>query len=180
MPDMVKATVAARAGSRVTNFFIPTGFSDSVMDGRLDAAGHYVKNAYDHADNVHITIHYKETNAVAEHWVHLRVNKAVYKVEIFEPANLVRSAHIGHQMLRALVAAGALSSTDGWTVVLYNRQVHGMPRQSDGSSCGVFACVVALHLVAGRRLPRNIQHKIPQWRLYIAMKVWDAGTQVLE
>ena len=66
--------------------------------------------------------------------MHLRVNKAVYKVEIFEPANLVRSAHIGHQMLRALVAAGALSSTDGWTVVLYNRQVHGMPRQSDGSS----------------------------------------------
>ena len=38
--------------------------------------------------------------------MHLRVNKAVYKVDIFEPANLVRSAHIGHQMLRGAGVRG--------------------------------------------------------------------------
>lgn len=178
MPDMTQATVARMCGKRVSNFFIPSGFSASIIDsGAFHGAEDYVKKAFDHADHMHMTMHFKETCTHAEHWVHVRVTKAVHKVEIFEPASLVQTNIIGQQMLHALVASGAVTSAEGWTVVLYNKQRHRMPRQSDGSSCGVFACVVALHLVEVRRMPRNIQEEIAQWREYVAMKVW--GSRVI-
>lgn len=69
-------------------------------------------------------------------------------------------------------AVGAIPHCSGWTVVLYNARVHGMPRQHDGVSCGVFACIIAEHLIAGRRLPHSLQANIGAWRLHIAMKVW--------
>ena len=185
MPDMVKAARASPQSSLLhpRNFFIPTIFSASIIeDGNFGRAEYYVEKAFNHTDHLHITMHYKETTTHAEHWVHVRATKAVRKVEIFEPAALVQCNFIGRQLLCALVAARAITAAeaDGWTVVLYNRHQHHMPRQSDGSSCGVFACVVALHLVEVRRIPRNIQEEIMQWRLYIAMKVFGKARRVLE
>ena len=97
MPDMV---LASMCGNRVSNFFIPSCFSRSIIeDGEMGGAAYYVKKAFDQADRMHMTMHFKETTASTEHWVHVRVTKAVRKIEIFEPATLVKTKFIGQQML---------------------------------------------------------------------------------
>jgi Ulp1 family protease len=121
---------------------------------------------------MYMIVHLPADQGYEGHWVLVRMNKTLKKVEIFESAKLVTTTDLGWQLLRTLVSVGAIPHCSGWTVVLYNARVHGMPRQHDGVSCGVFACIIAEHLIAGRRLPHSLQANIGAWRLHIAMKVW--------
>ena len=174
MPDFVTATQAASRGEMISDFYLPTYLSTPLLTetNSFEHIKPSLIQAFGVADSIHMPLHYKETHTHCEHWVHMRVKKSVRKVEIFESAGLVTSTLVGWRLLDALVQAGALASHDAWSVVLYNRSRHKMPRQGDGSSCGVFVCVVALHLVAKQRLPRNIQNDITAWRRYVAVKVW--------
>lgn len=177
MPDLVLAAEAAIRGEETCDFYIPTTFTQflGAQYDLFQPIKRSLAQAMGSADCVHVPLHFTDTETRCQHWVHVRAKKSVKKVEIFESAMLVESTFVGWRLLDALVEAGALDDVDGWTVVLYNRGIHKMPRQSDGSSCGIFTCVVAAHLVAGRRLPRNIQENVHAWRRYVAAKVWAAA-----
>jgi Ulp1 family protease len=60
-----------------------------------------------------------------------------------------------------------------WQVVLYTGAA-GVPQQTDGSSCGVFTCVVASHLVKDATLP-DIQAASADWRRWIAATLVERG-----
>ena len=176
MPDFVSAAKAASRGEKISDFYLPTYLSKPLLY-EINPFEHIrpaLMQAFGVTDSIHMPLHYTATDTHHEHWVHVRAKKSVKKVEIFESAGLVVTTLVGWRLLDALVQAGVLESQDGWSVVLYNRSRHKMPRQGDGYSCGAFVCVVAAHLVAKHRLPRSLQEEIVARRRYIAVKVWGS------
>lgn len=56
--------------------------------------------------------------------------------------------------------------TGVWQVVIYSN----LPKQNDGSACGIFACVFTLHLFHDATLP-DVQTEILSWRQFTAQVI---------
>ena len=52
--------------------------------------------------------------------------------------------------------------------------VFGFPKQRDGSSCGVFACVTLVHLLRDAKI-HYTQSSVLAWRRYMATTILEAG-----
>ena len=122
------------------------------------------------AEAIYIPWHVASTRSTVHHWVLVRLSRVTQKIEIYESARLLVSKAAGWKILSALQPYLG-SGCGGWTVVLYNSCAARIPRQRDGSSCGVFLCIIALHLVRDACLPLNLQDNVGRWRNYLALAV---------
>ena len=129
----------------------------------------YMTLAIKNTKEVYAAWHFGETSQRANHWVLLRAVMNVKKIEIFESCDLVKDTSIACTFAANLDGLGLKTN---WTYVLYNRAWQGMPRQHDGRSCGVFVCVVALHLYHKKQLPMELQHQVVEWRKFVAACIW--------
>ena len=121
----------------------------------------------DHASKIYLVF------GTSNHWAPMVVNKSVERIFIHDPlSNLVQPQH-AKQVLEFLSAV-----TGDLAYLSYSVDIaRSIPKQTDGRSCGVFACVILYHLMTGAKMG-FAQKDIPSWRKFIAGKIyelWDAG-----
>ena len=180
MTDVFTATcIIMSGGEPPEEVYIPCAFSAYYNDGLRNTVQPFVLDAMalalKHAKQVFQPYHFGETAGHENHWVLIRLNTEVAKVETYESASLVDSPAVGRKVLSQVheFMLGTAPAAD-WSAVLYASAEQGMPRQRDGRSCGVFICVIAEHLLKKAKLPRRLQVNINDWRMYIAATIYQA------
>ena len=119
------------------------------------------------ADEVYVVY-----NIAVKHWALMRLTKRFSRLEVFDSTGHTTKEH-GRKLL---AACQELTGADmsSWTVVVYETVSSGVAQQTDGKSCGVFACVTAAHLLQDAQLP-DIQGDIVAWRRYMAARIAAFG-----
>lgn len=88
------------------------------------------------------------------------------KVDCLDSLGSISENH-GLAVLDLLVKLD-VTKPDGWEVNCFNGGEKGMPKQEDGTSCGVFAFATLVHLVRSAPL-RFSQQDIRAWRTHMAL-----------
>ena len=105
-------------------------------------------------------------NVDGNHWVVVRVARAFEKVEVFNSTKSPSDAStcMGLQGLLRLLEGVGVTRAGGFHVVFHNS--HLAWKQTDGSSCGIFASLIACSLVRGLRISL-LQEDMLAWRAYL-------------
>ena len=99
-------------------------------------------------------------NENGSHWTIVVVQIKQKKIIYCNSLSIGRSAsYTCHQIWRylcyeALIHSGFLLEREEWSILYYN-DMPGFPKQTDGSSCGVYVCAIAKAIVCNQRLPEE-------------------------
>lgn len=103
----------------------------------------------------------------SNHWAAVKIyNKHIH---VFDCMGVATEAHAS----ALLYYVSELTDDDSflsYEVVLHSRDLHGLPVQKDGKSCGVFACIILYHLLCNARLQLT-QADIGGWRKFMLAKI---------
>ena len=101
------------------------------------------------------------------HWALMRVLIEWGRIEVYDSTGRIGKSH-ARKVLAALRSVLGIE-TDTWGVVVYEGRETRVAVQRDSKSCGVFACVMAVHVACDASLP-DIQSDVKAWRKYVAAR----------
>ena len=115
------------------------------------------------------TRHYTCWNVSNVHWILLVVRVDKQRIEVFDGCAVGLTATHNLAATKFLDYLSSLSGDDKFTtfdIVLRGRDVIN---QQDGTSCGVFAAIVFLHLVSDCSI--RLSNRIKTWRQFILCRI---------